>query len=334
MGRKNIAGILMAGLMFLALTGCGVSGRETVPKQGETVLKETETESVQMAEYAVILQTDEDDFWTEIQASIEEQAKVLGIDVDIYMAQSTKDEEGQLAILDSCIEKGYKGIGIAPISKDNLTAGIGEATERGIPIVDIGTAVDLEALTEVSGAIAAYVATDQEAVGAEGAEYIVDNIEEGSKVVILEDKENSTDGQDRSKGAIQTLEKAGMDVVSDISAEGDQQKAMELTTELIQKKPDLQAIYCCSDAMALGALQAVTNSDLLGEIMVVGADGTAEAIKSVQEGKLSATVAEDGTTIGSKALELLIGAAQSEYVGNTGEMPEVTAVPGKLIIKE
>ena len=68
---------------------------------------------------------------------------------------------------------------------------------------------------------------------------------------------------------------------------------MDIASTLIQQNPDLKGIYCCNDGMALGAVQAVINANKLGEIMIVGTDGDAEAVSSIANNELSATVAQD-----------------------------------------
>lgn len=59
----------------------------------------------------------------------------------------------------------------------------------------------------------------------------------------------------------------------------------------IQQFPDLKAIYCCNDGMAIGAIQGVIVAGKLGEIYVCGTDGDSDAIQSVKDGNLTATVA-------------------------------------------
>ena len=47
--------------------------------------------------------------------------------------------------------------------------------------------------------------------------------------------------------------------------------------------------------MALGAVQALQNTDNIGKILVVGTDGDKEAVDSIEQGLLSATVAQDSS---------------------------------------
>ena len=70
----------------------------------------------------------------------------------------------------------------------NVLPGIGEATAKGITIVDVDEKFDETELANQGGACVAFVATDNVAVGAKGAQYIVDTAGEGAKVAIIEGK--------------------------------------------------------------------------------------------------------------------------------------------------
>ena len=189
-------------------------------------------------------------------------------------------------------------------------------------------------MAKQGGAVVGFVTTDNVAVGAKGAGYIVENVEKGSKVAVIEGKAGNTSGEDRKQGATDAFTAAGLEVVGSLPADWDRQKALDTAASFIQQNPDLKGIYCCNDTMALGALQAVINADKLGEILVVGTDGDTEAVDSVQAGQLSATVAQDPAGIGAKGLELLIEAVKAGNKGEVGVVPEMTPVDSKLIVKE
>ena len=59
---------------------------------------------------------------------------------------------------------------------------------------------------------------------------------------------------------------------------------------LIKQYPDLKAVYANNDTMIMGALEAVIAAGKKDQILVVGNDGTNEAIQSIQNGELDATV--------------------------------------------
>ena len=288
---------LLAGILCAAMT-VGMSVPAMAEESGD-------------AEYAVILKTQATDFWVKMWKGVEAEAEAKGVKVDLYAAQSEEDLEGQLAILESCISKGYKGIAIAPLSSVNVLPGIAEATEKGITIVDVDEKFDETELENQGGACVAYVATDNVAVGNKGGQFIVDNVDEGAQVAIIEGKSGNQSSEDRAEGARKAFEDGGLDIIGSQAADWDRQTALDVATTYIQQNPDLKGIYCCNDGMALGAIQAVINADKVGEILVVGTDGDTEAVESIAAEQLSATVAQDPAQIGASSLDLLIDAVEN-----------------------
>ncbi len=58
---------------------------------------------------------------------------------------------------------------------------------------------------------------------------------------------------------------------------------------ILQAQPDIDAVFCGNDAMALGAYQALLGAGKAGKVKVFGFDGSDDAVRSVAEGKLAAT---------------------------------------------
>ena len=311
---------LLAGILCAAMT-VGMSVPATAGESGD-------------AEYAVILKTQATDFWVKMWKGVEAEAEAKGVKVDLYAAQSEEDLEGQLAILESCISKGYKGIAIAPLSSVNVLPGIAEATEKGITIVDVDEKFDEKELENQGGACVAYVATDNVAVGNKGGQFIVDNVDEGAQVAIIEGKSGNQSSEDRAEGARKAFEDGGLDIIGSQAADWDRQTALDVATTYIQQNPDLKGIYCCNDGMALGAIQAVINADKVGEILVVGTDGDTEAVESIAAEQLSATVAQDPAQIGASSLDLLIDAVENGTTAEVGTFPEKTPIDSVLITAE
>lgn len=335
MKKKVLAMALAMAMTIGLLSGCssdnapkgeGTPNTESTGGQEDTASGE--------AEYAVILKTQATDFWVKMWKGVEAQAQEMGIKVDIYAAQNEEDTEGQLTILENCIAKGYKGIAIAPLSSVNLISAVAEATKKGITIVDIDEKFDMDELQKQGGAVVGFVTTDNIAVGAKGAQHIVDNVDKGSKVAIIEGKAGNASGENRKQGAQETFEAGGLTVVGSQPADWDRQKALDIAASFIQQNPDLKGIYCCNDGMALGALQAVINADKLGEILVVGTDGDTEAVESVNAGQLAATVAQDPAGIGATGLKMLVEAVQAGNKGDVNVIPDMTPVDSQLITKQ
>lgn len=67
-------------------------------------------------------------------------------------------------------------------------------------------------------------------------------------------------------------------------------KAMETTETWLAKYPDIDAIWCANDDMAIGVIQALKAKGLNGKIKVCGADGTPDAAAAIQSGDMVCTM--------------------------------------------
>lgn len=309
---RSIAALAMTLPLTLSLAACGSSAPAPTPAETSAAAVSEAAASTEApsgeAEYAIVLKVLSSQFWQSMKAGIETEADQLGIKVDVYAANTEDDVEGQVALLENAVSKGYKAIGVAPISNVNLNNAIADATAKGIKIVDIDEKVDLEALTQLGGGVYAYVATDNVAVGKLGAEYLIQQVDAKSEVAIVEGKAGAISGENRRDGAKKAFEAAGMVIVDSQPADWDRTKAYDLATNYITAHPDLKAIYCCNDTMAMGVQEAVEASGK--DIKVCGTDGNDDAIQSVADGKLAATVAQDPAAVGAKGLNLMVEAVQ------------------------
>ena len=68
------------------------------------------------ADYAVILKTLSNPFWVGMKQGIEEQAKTMNVEVDVFASPSEGDYQSQLQLFEDLINKNYKGIAFAPLS--------------------------------------------------------------------------------------------------------------------------------------------------------------------------------------------------------------------------
>ncbi len=321
--KRLIAIVLAAIAVFtLVLTGCG--SKDDSSSGGNS-----------SAEYAIILKPLSNDFWAKMKAGIEEEAKKQGVTVDVFAANTEEDTEGQLKILENCINKGYKAIGVAPLSPTNLINGIVQANQKGIYVMNIDEKIDMDSLKAAGGSVIAFATTDNEKVGEKGAQYILDNLKDGGEVAIIEGKAGNASGEARKTGAENTFKAAAqVKLVASQPADWDRQKALDTAASMLQSNPNLKAIYCCNDTMALGALQAVKNAGKLGQILVVGTDGAAEALESVKAGELSATVAQNSAEIGATSLRRMIKSVKDGEKIDSNATAETIPVDSYVVTKD
>ncbi|MFS3733367.1 substrate-binding domain-containing protein, partial [Escherichia coli] len=92
--------------------------------------------------------------------------------------------------------------------------------------------------------------------------FIIDKLgAEGGEVAIIEGKAGNASGEARRNGATEAFKKASqIKLVASQPADWDRIKALDVATNVLQRNPNIKAIYCANDTMAMGVAQAVANA--------------------------------------------------------------------------
>jgi len=85
-------------------------------------------------------------------------------------------------------------------------------------------------------------------------------------------------------------------------------EALTLTETWLSVTPDVGGIWCANDNMATGALQALNNAGLLGDVFVTGIDATDDMVAAVAAGEALATVSANGYLQSSHTLAIAYAA--------------------------
>ena len=263
------------------------------------------TSAFAAAEYAVVLKTLSNPFWVDMKKGIEDEAKTLGVSVDIFASPSEGDFQSQLQLFEDLSNKNYKGIAFAPLSSVNLVMPVARAWKKGIYLVNLDEKIDMDNLKKAGG-----------------------NVE----VAIIEGKAGNASGEARRNGATEAFKKASqIKLVASQPADWDRIKALDVATNVLQRNPNIKAIYCANDTMAMGVAQAVANAGKTGKVLVVGTDGIPEARKMVEAGQMTATVAQNPADIGATGLKLMVDAEKSGKVIPLDKAPEFKLVDSILV---
>lgn len=256
---------------------------------------------------AFILKTLANDHWVAMKEGALAEGKKLGVTVDVFAVASEGDIQQQLQLFETALEKDYQGISISPITPLNLVTAVVKANKRGIPVINVDEGINLKALKDAGGSVAAFIRTDNFSIGEQAADFIASKIPGGGEVVIIEGMAGNTSGDDRRDGFKSKIETyPEFKLVASQPGDWDRIKALDVATNMINRYSNLKAIYCANDTMALGAVQAVKNAKKTEEIIVVGTDGIPEAVKSVKAGEMAATIAQDPYNMGTMAVAILV----------------------------
>lgn len=164
--------------------------------------------------------------------------------------------------------------------------------------------------------MASFIASDNIKGGEMGGKLIVDQLGKGTKVAELEGIPGASATRERGKG-FHHIADDDLDVVSKQSAKFNRTEGLNVTQNIIQAHPDIKAIFAQNDEMALGAVEAVGNKD----IKVVGFDGNEDAMKSVENNKLYATVAQQPDLMGEASIKTVMDLYNGKKVKTKNKIP-------------
>ncbi len=116
-----------------------------------------------------------------------------------------------------------------------------------------------------------------------GAYQMVEHlIQHGHKrIAILKGEENNYDAQERFNGYVHALKKNGINRIADLELTGDftEESGYDGIMRILKSKSKPTVLFCSNDSMALGALRAMHEKDIIvpGEIALAGFDDVPSA---------------------------------------------------------
>ncbi|MGX7107966.1 ribose ABC transporter substrate-binding protein RbsB [Facklamia miroungae] len=264
------------------------------------------------------LSTTNNPFFVDLQKGVEEAAKEMGATVQVVDAQD--DATTQLNGLDDLMTQGVDILLINPVDSDAIVPAIKNANEADIPVITIDR-------NAADGEVVSLVASNNVEGGKMAAEFIIEKVGEGSKVIQLEGVPGASATNERGEG-FEEGAKDKLDIIASQSANFNRSEGLTVMENLLQAHPDVKAVFAQNDEMALGAIEAIKAAGLEEDVLVVGFDGNDDGLEAVKEGELAATIAQQPKEMGRLAVEAAINHL------NEKEVEESIASPLELVTKD
>jgi len=261
-----------------------------------------------------------------MEDGINSQAQESGAQVEIQAATSITDTTGQAEKLTAMAQQDYNCYVVNPISGTNLVQALAPVAAEGTPIVNIDSPIDADAAKEADVTPVTYIGTDNKDAGAKGGQYMVDTIGSG-QVALIGGIAGDVTSQARLDGFTEAVD-GTLDIVQTVAADWERQKALTAATDIMRANPDLKGFFAANDDMGLGIARAVANEGKTGEIAVISVDGNEDALKAVEAGDLTATVAQYPYEIGA------LGVEACEAVLSGQQIPTEIVSPTALVNKD
>ena len=286
----------------------------------------------QDGEYGVLMKTLSNPFWGAMGLGVEDGAKEAGVKYFSQAVESDQAAEPQLNVCNTMLERKPVAMITAAINSTNLLPCLKKAQEMGIKVVDLDGNLDQAVLDKEGIKITFRIGSDNVAAGGQGAEYLVSKVGADAKgpVLVIEGLSGNITGEKRARGFADKLKELapGLEIVASLPGDWDRGKAASITNNILTRNPDLVAIFAANDGMALGAVESVYAAGKGDQVTIIGVDGNSDAVKSIKEGRLNASVAQLPYLVGKQAVENVKKALAGESV------PADVAVPTLVLTKE
>jgi erythritol transport system substrate-binding protein len=277
MSLKYIAAIAVVAAFSLA--GCG-SGN--APVSGKKLI-------------AVITPSHDNPFFKAEADAAAARATELGYQVSANSHDDDAHKQDQL--VEVAIASKAAAIVLDNAGADASVAAVQKAKAAGIPTFLIDREIN------ATGIAVSQIVSNNYQGATLGAQEFVRLMGEKGNYIELVGKESDTNAAVRTRGYHDVLDKYdGLKMVGRQSANWSQTEAYQKIETMLQGNRNVKGVIAGNDTMALGAAAALKNAGL-EKVIVIGLDGSPDAIASIQAGAMKATVLQPAAAISRLAVD-------------------------------
>lgn len=271
---------------------------------------------------AVVISTLNNPWFVILGEAAKQRAVELGYEAVIFDSQNNPSKETEH--FDNIIASGYKAILFNPTDAKGSISNVKAAKDAGVPVFCMDREIDANNL-----AVSQILSDNYSGCVLLGQEFVQKLKGKGSYVEILGlVGDNNT--WNRSKGFHSVVDSyPDLKMVAQQSGEFDRNKAMEVLESMLQVHPDINAVFCGNDAMAMGAYQAVLAAGKADKILIFGFDGAADVVDAIRDGKIAATGMQFPKIMAKTAAEFA-----DKYIKGDRDFQQKVPVAVELVTEE
>jgi ribose transport system substrate-binding protein len=248
------------------------------------------------------------DYFFDHKLGMEMVGKELGVRTE-YVGPAEYDMNAMVAAFEQAIAKKPNGIVVVGF-EPSLDSIVDKAIAQGIPVVTVDA--DLPTSKRL-----AFVGTGNYGAGKVGGEKMAEIIGGKGKVAIMT-RPGQSNLEERVAGYQAALAAhKGIQVVQVVDTQSDAVIAAQAASALLQRYPDLAGIACVEAAGGAGASTAVREAGLVGKVKIVAMDRGNEVLEAIEEGVISASVAQQTALMPYYAVQIMFNLNNSKVAITT-----------------
>ena len=264
-------------------------------------------------EIAVIVKTENANFWQNVKKRAEAAGKDLGNEYKVTFqgpqAETAIDEE--VNMVNNAINRGVSGIVLAASDPEALIPPVKKAFENGIPVVIIDSGINSDGKYYQS-----FLATDNRAAGKLAAEKLLakHGMKKG-KVAVMSYTPGAASAIERTGGFMDEVKKQqDIKLMEPLYSQSDMVTALNQTIDVLTSNPDLTAIFGANEPTAVGMARAIKERGFAGKLVAVGFDGNQDLQNFVRDGTLEGIVVQSSYQMGYKGVNTINKIIKGEKV--------------------
>lgn len=271
-------------------------------------------------------------FFVGLEKGVKDGAKANGF--QLKETNANGDAAQQFNDATNLLNQGVDVLVLTPIDSNGITPVVQQANQKNVPVFTLDRGAS-------GGKITCFVETNNKKAGEEAATWIADNLAKRDgkpqgNVVDLVGLVGTTAAADRETG-FQTGLKAnpGLKLVAKQEGGFDQEKSLNAMSNILQANSKIDAIFGANDDNTVGALRAIDSANRFqppgskSHILIIGLDGTAQALQAIRDGKQDATISQNPIKMAEKSMGYI-----KDLVVDGKTVPEHDFWPSQLITKD
>ncbi len=247
---------------------------------------------------AVFTKNQTNPYFQAVRVGTETAAKTLGVKVIQYVPTKPDSIPEQLSQVEDVIVKKPSAIIFIPVDYKAMVPAVEKINAAGIPVTNI---TDRAA----GGKFVAYVGANDYSIGLETARALMKAIGGKGNVLILEGVKGSLTNTDRVRGFNDAIkENPNVKLLASQPANYQRLNALQVMENLMQSFPQIDGVLAANDPMAVGAIEALEGANR--KALVIGINGSKEAVELIKSGKLLASGDFNGFIQGCIGTEIAV----------------------------
>lgn len=290
---RTVTTLVMAGGLTLSAAACSSSNPTPGPASSGSA-------SVKVG---LITKTDSNPYFVKLREAAQAEADKKGAKLIALAGKFDGDNEGQVSAIENLVSQGVKGILITPNSSTGILAAIKKARDAGVVVVALDTA------TDPADAVDATFATDNKQAGVFEGQWVKGTLgSTAPKLLMLDGTPGGTVDDFRHDGFLQGmgLAKGAAAIAGMENTNGDQTKAQTAMENLLQRVPDVNAVYTINEPAAAGAYAAISAAGKAKQVTMASIDGSCTGVRNVQAGKIGATVMQFPAKMAQQGVDAVV----------------------------